>query len=724
MEFANFNHDIRLSVVTDQTSLTREDAQRTLDLHSAPDRKVRSYAKTLVLPIIKNANSVNTLCDFLGQLNTSRVTSFVVIDDEADEFSLDTNVRNNNLPASACYQACIRLRRLLPVATTYLQVTATPQGPLLIDSSDPLSPDYVTISEPGELYCGGYEYFLTESRHVLVKDIPQQERPQTWVDNAATRETIPPSLIQAFHYFLAAGGILLADRRLTSVTMMIHPASQIRFHQKYQQYISRLIEKYASELSHEFELASLEIERELSPYIDELLFDYNSPSNRSQVLAEIIRMIFQPSIKILNGDNDFKNTNWSSYWNSAPAHFILGAQCIARGFVVKNLVTTYLPRSNQPISPNSPLGQIDTIQQQARFFGYKKSYLNLCRVFVAPNIRRQFSVYTLHEAILRNTLKARYRVVKPYQGLQLPIASQFVATRRNILRNNPMIAQLSSWFMEGYPYALSIEKHQQRIQSISKLLKKLFPDGILPAVGSRRISPSQPTLTIPASDELNLSYFLDFLAGYPFSDLDNGLASVSTFIRYLMDLYPTRFSAESRVPAFVLTKDRGAFPDGANSAQTAFGSLFVDNAGNNCKDNGLIIPTDRRLIRTRFRNLDAVRAWNTINQFKVNPHGGALQDRDKFYSHPAQVSIQIHLIDIVSLPVLIPQFLSLAEVASSPIRSEVSSWLDESGKLVAESFADFNSLELPYNLSQDGSPSTIYPVLCIKFPSLFDVVLV
>lgn len=722
VEFSNFNQSGKLAVVTDQNGLALEDAQRTIDLHYASDSRVRSYAKTLVLPIIKNKNSINNLCEFLGQLNSSRLNGFLIIDDEADEFSLDTNVRNNNLPASACYQACTRLRRLLPAATTYLQVTATPQGPLLIDSSDPLSPDYVTISDPGVDYCGGSEYFLDTSRDLLVKDILPQERPQTWVDSPATRERIPASLIQAFHYFLAAGGILLADRRLSSVTMMIHPASQVRFHTQYQQYISRLIENYSSELGDDFDLARSEIANELAPFIDELLSNYDSCSSRDEIISEVIKMIFQPSIKVLNGDNDFRNTNWSTYWNSAPAHFILGAQCIARGFVVKNLVTSYLPRSNQPANPNSPLGQIDTIQQQARFFGYKKPYLKLCRVFVAPSIKRQFTIYTLHESILRNTLIARYRQVKPYQGLQLPIATQFAATRRNILRNNPMIAQLSSWFMEGYPYALSLEKHQARIQSLSQLLSCIFPEGSLPPPGSRRVSPSQPTPSVPASDHLSLSSFLDFLGNYPFSDLDNGLASVATFIRYLMDVNPTRFTPESTIASYVFTKERGDYPAGADSASEAFGSLFGNESGNILRRNGLLIPTDARLLRTRFRDRSKVLEWDSLSQFKINPHGGPGQDRDKHYAHPAKLSIQIHLIDIVNLSTVLPRFISLEEISSTSIHTDVSSWLTHNGSLVAQTVGQLNALDLPYYLPRDGRQSVVYPVLCIKFPPLFDVV--
>jgi hypothetical protein len=50
------------------------------------------------------------------------------------------------------------------------------------------------------------------------------------------------------------------------------------------------------------------------------------------------------------------------------------------------------------------IGNADTVQQRARFFGYKRSYLGLCRVFVGPEVRRAFRSYVEHEEDIRNEL--------------------------------------------------------------------------------------------------------------------------------------------------------------------------------------------------------------------------------------------------------------------------------------------------------------------------------
>jgi hypothetical protein len=69
-----------------------------------------------------------------------------------------------------------------------------------------------------------------------------------------------------------------------------------------------------------------------------------------------------------------------------------------RGFTVEGLTITYMPRS-------LGVGNADTVQQRARFFGYKRGYLGQCRIFVGPDVRRAFRTYVEHEEDIRNALR-------------------------------------------------------------------------------------------------------------------------------------------------------------------------------------------------------------------------------------------------------------------------------------------------------------------------------
>ena len=69
-----------------------------------------------------------------------------------------------------------------------------------------------------------------------------------------------------------------------------------------------------------------------------------------------------------------------------------------RGFTVEGLTVTYMPRG-------LGIGNADTVQQRGRFFGYKQSYMGLCRVFVGPDVRRAFRDYVEHEEDVRGELE-------------------------------------------------------------------------------------------------------------------------------------------------------------------------------------------------------------------------------------------------------------------------------------------------------------------------------
>ena len=79
---------------------------------------------------------------------------------------------------------------------TFLQYTATPQAPLLINIIDSLSPDFVEVLEPGEDYTGGRSLF-NETRG-LVSVIPYEDVPTD--DNPLVDP--PDSLLAALRIFL------------------------------------------------------------------------------------------------------------------------------------------------------------------------------------------------------------------------------------------------------------------------------------------------------------------------------------------------------------------------------------------------------------------------------------------------------------------------------------------------------------------------------------------
>ena len=85
-------------------------------------------------------------------------------------------------------------------------------------------------------------------------------------------------------------------------------------------------------------------------------------------------------------------------WRSAYGWILVGGQAMDRGFTVEGLTVTYMPRG-------IGVGNADTVQQRARFFGYKRSYLGYCRVYLEQGTLRAFETYVEHEEDIRAQLE-------------------------------------------------------------------------------------------------------------------------------------------------------------------------------------------------------------------------------------------------------------------------------------------------------------------------------
>lgn len=176
---------------------------------------------TLLLTVLKQNQRLSSITTLLNKIGMKGVPA-LVIDDEADQASLNTKVNQGN--ESTTYTRLRELRDALP-SHTFLQYTATPQAPLLVNIADTLSPDFVHVLEPGDGYVGGEDFFKDNSPYVSV--IP----PADILPNNALPVDPPGSLLDALRLFfvgLAASIINGGGRR----SMLIHPARERVVHQE------------------------------------------------------------------------------------------------------------------------------------------------------------------------------------------------------------------------------------------------------------------------------------------------------------------------------------------------------------------------------------------------------------------------------------------------------------------------------------------------------------
>jgi hypothetical protein len=342
-----------------------------------PDEKA-----TLLLTVLKQNQRLRGLKDLLEKFNLSS-TPVLIIDDEADQASLNTKI--NLGQESTTYARLQELRRALP-CHTYLQYTATPQAPLLINIADTLSPDFVKVLQPGDDYVGGSEFF--SRRSPFIRDIPAADIPPP----GAFPPDPPASMLEAMRLFFVG----LATSR-TRRSMLIHPSRLRADHREVVQWVTEAKDEWHRLL----QIPSSDPDR--MALVDEFREAYDDLATTMADLPAFTEILARLPRALRNTTPIEFNTNGRPkapdiVWRDAEGWILVGGQAVDRGFTVELLTVTYMPRG-------VGVGNADTLQQRARFFGYKRRYLGLCRIFLEPVTRTAYENYVDHEEIMRRELQ-------------------------------------------------------------------------------------------------------------------------------------------------------------------------------------------------------------------------------------------------------------------------------------------------------------------------------
>lgn len=384
--------------------------------------------KTLLLTSLKHHRHVQNLGALIAALGDA-ASPMLIIDDEADQISLNTRV--NQSGESANYSQILGLRDRAP-RHTYLQYTATPQANIFIPLWDRLSPSFCEPLEPGDGYVGGHRVFV-EREDDLVRNISLND-----LQMSDDLLDAPPSLFQAMRvFFLGVAQGLVTERRTGELpvppnrSMMVHPSRSQNSHQFFADRIRMAMDSWRRALADEHDRPE-QLAAFREAYEDLVATDTAAELANFDELSEmLLEAIAHTQVREVNARPGVDRTDWSTEWGQTYSWILVGGQNLDRGFTVEGLTVTYMPR-------DIGTGQADTIQQRARFFGYKRGYEDLCRIYLGPDARRAFSVYVRHERSMRGFLERnRDRLAAPTIPREFELDPQLRPTRPAVLVDNP-----------------------------------------------------------------------------------------------------------------------------------------------------------------------------------------------------------------------------------------------------------------------------------------------
>ncbi len=395
---------------------------------------------TILITVLKKSQHINELVSIFQTYEGQEIinnNAVLIIDDEADQASLNTYARSNSKSEdwedeefSSTYSSIVKLRSILK-NHSYIQYTATPQAPLLISLMDLLSPNFHQLLTPGSNYTGGKIFF--DPKNNLISTIPENEVYHR--TRNPLNDECPASLIRSLQYFLLGVAIAVnIEGRVKFLSMMVHAAQENQGSRKFYNWIKHLISRWGIDLqNHENnDPARIEIFDEFKAVFEELKINLGRDFPFDQVMDEVVQVIYDLNLKlVIQGEDEI-------IWSNSTAHILVGADMLNRGFTVEGLSVTYMPRYSVGKS------NADTIQQRCRFFGYKKKYLSVCKVYLPHDSISEYEEYIDHEEMLRSYLAENSISLENIERLFL-LSEKLNPTRSNVLSDNIVRYKLQGW---------------------------------------------------------------------------------------------------------------------------------------------------------------------------------------------------------------------------------------------------------------------------------------
>lgn len=320
--------------------------------------------KPIIFISMKRPAAMRKINGLLDSIDKKPIKPFI-IDDEGDQASLNT-AKNKKKDASRTYEVITKMKDLLsnPI---YLSVTATPHANIFLDKWSRLRPETIRLIQPADGYTGAGIYHLTDGNNIV--DIEE-------IDGSTDEtEGMPKSLKDAISCFIVASAIKQIREKSKLVSdMIIHSDKETERHRTTFSSIDAYIKSIqdAFKNKNDSDLYLKEFEKIYNKYFVDVPESFSDLDIEKVVLN--IRVILKNS----------KGKDTQSNENLRPYKIYIGGDLLQRGLTFKNLLITYFTRWAKN-------GNMDTTLQRARWFGYRRKYIDLCKIFTTSAIAQEFT---------------------------------------------------------------------------------------------------------------------------------------------------------------------------------------------------------------------------------------------------------------------------------------------------------------------------------------------
>lgn len=325
----------------------------------------------------------------------------LVIDDEADQASVDTSDPNKDEDPKTINRL---IRQILEVFNrkAYAGYTATPFANLLIgteantseEGNDLYPKDFLVGLPKPKDYCGPEEFFNVEEdaddpRPSLIRPLREEDTEVFTTikkkSDADKFEEVPPQMREAILAFMLTIAIRnLRGQRKKHNSMLIHTSRFKDVQSSVKDEISRTFQAISHQVQYNpqskvlVELQEL-YEQDFQPTTREWsedipIFSWEEVYEELKEAAEKIQ-VFE-----ING-NSKEALDYHQYKENGLNVIAVGGDKLSRGLTLEGLSITYYFRNTL---------MYDTLMQMGRWFGFRKGYMDLCRIYTSAEIASNF----------------------------------------------------------------------------------------------------------------------------------------------------------------------------------------------------------------------------------------------------------------------------------------------------------------------------------------------
>jgi hypothetical protein len=437
---------------------------------AAADRAgIAPESRPLLLVVKKNAKILENLNawvgDFLGPRGDTKEIPLLIVDDEADQASVDTGEQDfiDGVPDPEYEPKRVNgeIRKLLKAfdKSAYVAYTATPFANILVhdqrateEHGADIFPRSFIINLPRpSSYIGPLEVFGIErpdgggARHGILdafREVEQlqenwmpQDHDRTHVPTFGGAERIPPSLEEAIMAFVLVGAARRARGEVNKHnSMLIHVSRFKDLHGV----VHSQVDEWFTDFKRQVRYAPAKITQRLSelwhgdfiPSAAESLTNGFAPGTPlpswDAVRDQLVEAVDRIKPVVVNSDS-LEPLDYEAYSDTGLNVIAIGGDKLSRGLTLEGLSVSYFLRASR---------MYDSLMQMGRWFGYRPGYMDLCRLYTTEDLRLHYRHIATAAEELREQLdhmQAMGETPERY-GLKIQSHPLLLVTARNKMR--------------------------------------------------------------------------------------------------------------------------------------------------------------------------------------------------------------------------------------------------------------------------------------------------